>query len=375
MAKPTVIDALNDALGLSGDEPGTDADGNVVDEGGEEPAAEEAPGEELGGEEPDEGGADDDSEDDSEEEGAEEEGDEEEGGEEGSEERNPDGTFKAKPKEKDGQQQQQAKKPDAINDPIPKDLKQETRERMQTLINTARELTTERDTIRNDFSTFVGGLQAANVSPEQYGETLSWLSLFNSGDPVQQEKALELVEGVADRLATMLGKERKVGDLLQGHADLLTAVQSKQITKEYAMEIARTRNQQGFQRQLATNATTQQQQAAARTQELNTARSDLHTLEETLRQTDPNYERKKAILVPVLKPIMKALPPSQWKAKFLEAYNQVKLGGGLNSGRKPGKGGVPKNQPMRAGKQPAGGQARTASSALDAMNGALANMK
>jgi hypothetical protein len=371
MPKPTVIDALNDALGLNGDEPGTNADGSEASE--EEPAEEEGeeePAEEEGEEKP--------AEEEGEEESAEEEGEEEPAEEEPAEggERNADGTFKSKPKEKDGQQQQQqAKKPDALNDPIPKDLKQETRERMQTLISTARELTTERDAVRTDFNTFVGGLQAARVSPEQYGETLSWLSLFNSGDPGQQEKALELVEGIADRLATMLGKERKVGDLLQGHADLLTAVQNKQITKEFAQEIARTRNQSGFNRQLAANATSQQQQLEQRSAALNTARSDLHTLEETLRQTDRDYERKKAILVPVLKPIMKDLPPFQWKAKFLEAYNQVKLGGGLSSGRRQGKtGGVPTNQPMRAGKQPAIGQGKKASSALDAMNGALANI-
>lgn len=388
MAKPTVIDALNDALGLAdtsgedsnaaeggeeGDDEGGDADGDPdLGEGDEEGD---------GGE----GDADGD-EADADEEGEEgEEGAEVEGGE-GVDEglgRNPDGTFKKKadekPGEKPGEKTGDKRQPDALNDPIPKNLNQETRDRMVSLIKTTKEVTAERDEVRQQFGTFVGGLQAANVTPEQYGETLSWLSLFNSGDPAQQEKALELVDGIADRLATLLGKERSGSDPLKGHADLITLVQQGKVTKEVASELARTRNQGAFQKQLNTNATQQQQQQNQQQQALQTARSELHTLEETLRQTDRNYERKKAMIVPILKPIMKSLPPSQWKSKFVEAYNAVQLPNDRRAagagGKKPGnRQGMPKSQPMRAGKQPAGGQARQATSPLDAMNGALSNM-
>lgn len=382
MPKPTVMDTLNDALGLTGDEPGTGADGQV-DEGAAEGEAEaeegleEEPAEEEGeGEEP------------GEEEGAEEEGAEEEGEGEEDDDTHPDdptrrkdGTFKTEPKkgekpgEKPAEKPGEQKKPDPINDPIPKGLNQETRERMVSLVRTAKELTAERDSARNDFGTFVGGLQAANVTPEQYGEWLSWQAMFNSNDPAQQEKALEVVETLANNLAMLLGKERKIGDPLSAHADLVTAVQQGKITKEYAAEIARTRGQQTFTTQLRTNATAQQQQQEAKQRELHTARTELSTLEDTLRQTDPDYERKKAILVPALKPIMNSLPPSQWKAKFLESYNSIKVGRApVQNGAKPKNRGVPKNQPLRAGKQPAGGQARQAGSALDAMSAALANM-
>ncbi len=319
-----------------------------------------------------------------------EEGDEEEEGEEGEEgaetegeegaeggERNADGTFKKKVEEKPGEKPGDKKQPDALNDPIPKNLNQETRDRMVSLIRTAKEVTAERDEVRQQFGTFVGGLQAANVTPEQYGETLSWLSLFNSGDPAQQEKALELVDGIADRLATLLGKERTANDPLKGHADLIHLVQQGKVTKEVASELARTRNQGAFQKQLNTNATQQQQQQNQQQQVIQTARSELHTLEETLRQTDRNYERKKAMIVPILKPITKSLPPSQWKAMFLEAYQAVQLPTDRRAapgGKKPGNKGMPKNQSMRAGRQPAGGTASQAKSPLDALNGALSNM-
>src|SRR5208337_2173710 len=94
---------------------------------------------------------------------------------------------------------------------------------------------------------------------QQYGETLSWLALFNSNDPKQQEKALELVESVAERLATLLGKERTIGDPLAQHGDLKDAVAKGQTTLQFAKEIARIRNNQTFRTELQTNASAEAQ--------------------------------------------------------------------------------------------------------------------
>src|SRR5579863_3587465 len=261
-------------------------------------------------------------------------------------------------------------KKDPINDPIPENLKKDTSERIRSLIDIAKNVTQERDKAKQDFDYMVQGVQATGTSPEQYGETLSWLALFNSNDPKQQEKALELVENVAERLATLLGKERTVGDPLAAHADLKDAVSKGQITAQYAKEIARTRNGQQFRTELTTQATTQQQQQQAQAQELATARTDLSTLEQTLMGSDPDYAAKKAILVPALKPVFAAIPPSQWKTKFMEAYKAINL---PKAAPRVVPKGVPANQPLRA-KQPAGGQAKAPSSGLEAINAALAGM-
>jgi len=386
MPTENAIDAINEALGLTGSEAdatagddteaeledgavtgdeGALSDGGADDgEGGEQPEGEEGAGEE---------------------------------GEEGGRARGPDGRFlkqdgtpegQQPPKDgqqpgakKDGQQppkdgqQPGAKKPDPLNDPIPKELKQETQDRIRTLITMNRETTQKFEAIQRDFDFMVSGLQQAGVSPEQYGETLSWLALFNSNDPKQQEKALELVESVADRLATLLGKERTVNDPLAQHADLQEAVRTNKITAQYAKEIARTRNSQSFRTELSTvaqNAQTQQQQQA---QALQQARSDLNTLETELKARDPLYEQKKAQIVPILKPLFKHLPPAQWKGAFEEAYKNARV---ASAARKSGSNSPPANQPMRAkGGSGAGGgsMARQPSNALEAMNAALSSMK
>jgi hypothetical protein len=263
------------------------------------------------------------------------------------------------------------KEKDPINDPIPKDLKKETSERIRTLIDTAKTVTAERDQVKQDFDYLIKGVEATGTSPEQYGETLSWLALFNSRDPAQQEKALELVESVAERLATLLGKERTVGDPLSAHDDLKQAVAQGKITAQYAKEIARTRNGQSFRTELTTSVNQQEQQRQQAETELNTARTGLTALEVNLRASDPQYESKKAVLVQALKPVFAAIPPAQWVGKFQEAYKNLNLAPQAQAPKAK----VPVNQPMRAGKQPAGGQTKAASSMLEAVSGAIAGMR
>lgn len=266
------------------------------------------------------------------------------------------------------------KKPDHINDPIPKDLKQETQERIRSLIAMNKEITSRVEKATQDFDYLVRGIQATGTTPQQYGEVLSFMALFNSGDPKQQEKALELLEGVTDRLATLLGKERSVGDPYKGHDDLRAAVTSGKITPEFAKEIARTRNAQNFRTELQTNATTEAQRAAAAEQELTQARADLNQLEAALRASDPNYEAKKAQILPTLKILFKDIPPSKWKERFQAAFSAAQ------APAKPRA--MPKNQPMRAGGgagaggsgKGAGGMKGQPGSMLDAVNAALSEI-
>lgn len=283
-------------------------------------------------------------------------------------ERNPDGTFKKKEAVTEEKPPEKPKK-DPINDPIPENLKKDTSERIRSLIDTAKTVTAERDTIKKDFDYLITGVQATGATPAQYGETLSWLALFNSRDPAQQEKALELVESVAERLATLLGKERTIGDPLGSHPDLKDAVAKGQITAQYAKEIARTRNGQQFRTELQTGAQNEAQREAQARQEESQGRQSLADLEQTLMASDPQYAQKKALLVPALKPIMSQIPWSQKKDKFLEAYRALQL---PSAAARPVTA-TPKNQPMRP-KNPAGGQAKAPSSMLEAISGALGSM-
>jgi hypothetical protein len=54
-------------------------------------------------------------------------------------------------------------------------------------------------------------------------------------------------------------------------------------------------------------------------------RDALTALENRLRVQDPAYETKKALLVPILKPIFAQIPPSKWATAFENAYVQTRV--------------------------------------------------
>lgn len=357
--KETVLDAINAALG---DDSGADHSdgGQTYLEDGADARGEEEGAEDQGAEA--EGAAADGAE--AETDGA----DGKDGGEGEAAKPKPGEEAAAKKPEGEGA----GKKPDHVNDPIPKEWSQEAQTRIRSLIKTNKELTASREQVQQNHDFIVEGLRATGTTPAQYGEVLSWLSLFNSGDPAQQEKALELVESVADRLATLLGKERKLGDPLAGHADLANAVAQGQMTKEWARQLAVQRNSTKFKGDLTASRrqteTTQQQQQ----RELAQARTELNTLEDRLRKSDPRFEEKRAIIVPALRKAFQKLSPTEWATTFEEAYKGVKLPPRAKSPA----GGVPANQPLRARQGTGGaGAAKAPSSALEAVNAALAGMK
>lgn len=283
-----------------------------------------------------------------------------------------------KPGEKPGDKpgdKKGAKEPDPINDPIPQDLKKETQQRIRTLIDRTKQSEERATTVQRDFDYMVNGLKATGTTPEQYGEVLSFMALFNSGDPTQQGKALELLEGMADRLATSLGRERTVGDPLASHDDLRAEVQQGKLSVARAKEIARARNQGAFQTQMRDAATAQERQSQQAQQELNQARSDLNQLEDSLKASDPHYAAKKAAILPALQVLFPSIPPSQWKAKFQEAYRRVAA---PRATPRP----QPRPQPLRGGGGAGGGSGKNSGemaaggpgTMFDAVSAALANM-
>jgi hypothetical protein len=276
----------------------------------------------------------------------------------------------------DGKPIPEVKKPDAINDPIPKDLGAETQTRIRSLIKTAKEADAKVAEATQNLDYIVKGVQATGTTPQQYGEVLSWMQLFNSGDAIQQAKALELAEIVCDKLAGLLGKERAPTDALTGFDDLKQAVQQGQITRQWATQLALQRRQQKTRGDIETSARTQQETTTAAATELETARVDLNTLETQLMATDKDFAAKKKLLIPVLQPLFQTIPPSQWKEKFQLAYKNCKVStaGSALAAQRRGSGQMPADQPQRA-KQSAGGGARQPANMGEAINAALAQLR
>ena len=59
--------------------------------------------------------------------------------------------------------------------------------------------------------------------------------------------------------------------------------------------------------------------------EVEAARIEMNAVDAHLSAADPQFPAKKALLIPVLRPIFRHVPPSKWKALFQEAYAQLQV--------------------------------------------------
>ncbi len=262
-----------------------------------------------------------------------------------------------------------AKKPDIINDPIPNALKPQTKERMQKLISTVKEKDQQLVQATAQFDEIMGHIQSTKATPQQYSDSLEYLSLVNSGEPAKLEKALSIMLKEVDVLARALGKPVPGVDLLADHKDLKDEIETGMISRERAMEIAAGRERSKIQTQRTTHIQQQNDANTRAQQDIDNGKAQLNALGERL-QADPAYAAKRAVLVESLKPIFAEIHPSKWAATFEAAYNNLKIP--TAAPRPTVK--IPTNQPLRT-KTPAGGGAQAPKSMLEAVSNSIAGAR
>lgn len=257
------------------------------------------------------------------------------------------------------------KQPDVINDPIPDDVKGKTRERMESLIKTAKDLTTARDQAVADRGELLGYVAETKATPQQFTEALNYLKAVNSGDPVQIRQAIKMAQAELTALARIIGEPVQGVDLLAEHQDLKDAVEAGDISRQHAEELAASRALRAQQQQTSRQQTEQSQVQ----QDITGGKTALNTLDGQLRAADPQYEAKRALLVPLLQPIFAQLHPSKWAGAFKEAYDKLPATAiaPATAATAAIQQRTPTQQPLRA-KQTAGQAAKAPGSLMDAIN-------
>jgi hypothetical protein len=259
-----------------------------------------------------------------------------------------------------------AKVVDPINDPIDERLKPATKERITSLVTTAKALTTERDQYKGQFEELNGYIAQTGASPEQYATALDYLRMVNSPNIADREQCLAFMQQEIKALAVSLGKPVPGVDLLSDHADLQQQVAGGGISQQHAEEIAAARAQRGQAQQFGQRQQAQQQQTAAQQQAVQAGTQQLNALGAELQAADPaGFAAKKAILVEALKPVFAQIPPSAWASTFRAAYTKLALPAAPRPVPKPA---VPAAQPLRAS-NPAGGTAAKPTSMHEALWG------
>lgn len=261
--------------------------------------------------------------------------------------------------------EQKAKDP--VNDPIPENLKKETRERMTSLVG----LVKDRDAVIERQQVLFDALADTGASPEEFGQMLGYMRAVHSDKPEDLEFAYNLLNGELRALAIKLGKPTAGVDLLAEHADLQNLVEGGTVTREVANELALARARTADAAARA-KATTQNTDAQA--QAVEAGRQAMNALGARLQKDDPNYEAKKALTLKALGNKLSTLPPSQWVSEFVAVYATVQvtpLSGSANAGPGPATAGGTKPQPLRTNKQPTGNGTKKPTSAVEAMDAAL----
>jgi len=251
--------------------------------------------------------------------------------------------------------------PDHVNDPIPKELKESTQERIRSLaerVKTAEAGVTERSA---DLTEMIEMVQDTGTSGEQYGQMLGFMKMFNSDDVEQQRAAYKVMQTEVAAMAVRLGEPVVGMDLLEGHQDLQNELELGTITAERANEIAisRSREKADATRKTATDADTAAN--ADIEQAITDAKGELAVYEADRKAKDPQWLAKKASLVPALRATMRVLHPSKWKATFEQSYNELVLPEAAKPTPKP-----KTPEPLRP-KAPAGGSNKEPSSMAEAI--------
>lgn len=268
-----------------------------------------------------------------------------------------------------------AKKPDHVNDPIPKELSERTQERMQSLVSMVK----EKDEIISQQHQLFAQIESTGATPQEFGAMVGYMAWVHSNDPKQLTQARDLLMSELRGVSLKLGEAAPGIDFLSDYPDLKTMVDNGQITTDVAQELAIKRTREKTER----DASVAKSSATAATQAAETAQNDaikeLNALGAQLMQDDPDYARKHDILKPIISSFG-ILPPKQWKAAFMRAYNAIPAanpnagGGSGGSAGAGGAAGAGRGTPLRGNKTPAGEGQKQPTSLFDAVNAALDNM-
>ena len=161
---------------------------------------------------------------------------------------------------------------------------------------------------------------STGATPEQFGQTMTYLQMMNSGDPAQIESAFEMVEREYHTLAKLLGKTAGGAvDPLEGHPDLQAKVASLDMDRETALAWAEERNKA----RLNTAATTTREQQTTAQREQQQGLAAVAQLGEQLRATDPNFQAKFAMIQPLLETMQATYHPIQWAGLVQQMWDRI----------------------------------------------------
>lgn len=209
---------------------------------------------------------------------------------------------------------------------LPDDAKKETRERFDTLKGKFDDLHGEMETYKTQLEDvrglnqqMVDVVRSTGANEEQFGMALQYLKMVNSKNPTDLQQAYDFLQNEVNSLGQALGVQTEGFDPLEAHADIKQAFENGDITKEYAMEIAKSRQQA----QLSSGLRTQEQNQTREQQARESALRDLSALGLELAK-DTHWDYKKPIVQSYTELVIKTeQDPSKWAGMIRDHAGRI----------------------------------------------------
>jgi len=198
-------------------------------------------------------------------------------------------------------------------------------------------------------------IESTGASPDQYQSALHVIAAVNRGGPAEWAQAREYLAREVAFLDEKLGNGKPGEDVLSGHQDLAEAVEGGGMDRQYAEELARARGRNKATQTWQEEQAQQHRTAGSAQQEAADCRDTLNEIEARLKASDPEWDRKRETLIPILAPIMATLPFKDRPEAFIKAYRELRLPAAAAPAPKPAVP-LPTHQPLR----PTGGNGQVA---------------
>ena len=208
-------------------------------------------------------------------------------------------------------------------------------------------------------------ITASFAEPEHYSRVLQYgadIRAAQKGDRQAAERAFEALMPEMQALATYLGKDIAGADPLAEHPDLSAAVESGEIDRKWALQMAANRTQDGARQQHEQFARSQQQIERDALQGV-----QMLTAWDQQMQADPAYMAKRPALDRQMQWVRENVPPSRWVEAAQNLLAAIPDPAPQVSKPPPG--------PVRPGRSPGTPLHRTPRTPLEAMDMAEAEMQ
>lgn len=178
----------------------------------------------------------------------------------------------------------------------------------------------EKEQVENTLSAIRETVQEAGVNAQEFRGLLDYAKAVKTGN---LESALQILDMQRAQLAKAMGRELPGIDLLSGHPDIAAQVQSLELPRDRALELAHAREQQAQQQAWAREQQAQQAQAQQSAALQQQAIQQIADLGENWAKTDPDYLEKEKVLLKYLPQIRGNFPADMWPRQIQMLYQTL----------------------------------------------------